>query len=96
MTKKEYILKMIDLIKDIFPPAKDLKILIQGDVVSDEMINTLVVMLKEVRQAITDEAEKAKLDKSIEFMNKLKASEATEHIQDEKKLKELEEIFNSI
>lgn len=87
---------MLDLIKDIFPPAQDLTILIEGNVVSDGMIDTLVTMLKEVRETITDEAQKAKLDQSIEFMNKLKAVEAEEHIKDEQKLKELEDIFKSI
>lgn len=87
---------MLDVIQDIFPPAQDLKILVAGDVVGDEMIDTLVTMLKEVRETITDEAEKEKIDTSIEFMEKLKATEATEHIQDEQKLKELENIFKSI
>ena len=96
MTKKEYILKMLDMIKDIFPPAQDLKVLVEGDVVSDQMIDTLVAMLKEVREAITDEIQKAKLDKSIEFMNKLKAVEEAEHVKDEQKLKELEDIFKNI
>jgi hypothetical protein len=96
MTKKDYILKMLDMIKDIFPPALDFKVLVEGDVVSDEMIDTLVAMLKEVREAITDEANKAKIDKSIEFMGKLKAVEAAEHMKDEQKLQELEEIFKSI
>ena len=96
MTKKQYILKMLDMIKDIFPPAQDFKVLVEGDVVSDEMIDTLVAMLKEVREAITDEANKTKIDKSIEFMDKLKAVEAAEHTKDEQKLRELEEIFKSI
>lgn len=96
MTKKQYILTMLDMIQDIFPPAQDLKVLVEGDVVSDEMINTLVAMLKEVREAITDEAGKAKLDKSIEFMTKIKWVEAAEHIKDEQRMKELEDIFKSI
>jgi len=96
MTKKDYILKMLELIKDIFPPAQDLKVLVAGDVVSDGMIDTLVSMLKEVRETITVEAEKAKLDKSIEFMNQLKVTEAVDHVQDENKLKELENLFKNI
>ena len=87
---------MLDMIQDIFPQAEDFRILVEGDVVSDEMIDTLVAMLKEVREVITDEANKAKIDKSIEFMDKLKAVEAAEHIKDEQKLQELEEIFKSI
>ena len=60
------------------------------------MIDTLVSMLKEVRETITVEAEKAKLDKSIEFMNQLKVTEAVDHVQDENKLKELENLFKNI
>jgi len=96
MSKKEYILTMLDLIQDIFPPAQDLKVLVAGDVVSDQMIDTLVTMLQEVREVISDEANKAKMDTSIAIMQKLKDTEAADHIQDEEKLKELEELFQSI
>ena len=96
MTKKDYILKMLDMIKDIFPPAQDLRALVEGGVVNDQMIDTLTAMIKEIKKVISDEAQKLRLDKSIEFMDKLKAVEAAEHIKDEQKLQELEEIFKSI
>lgn len=96
MTKKEYILKMLDLIKDIFPPAKDFKVLVEGDVVGDEMIDTLVAMLKEVRASITDLAQQEKLDKSVDFLEKLKQVEVAEHAKDTERLKELEELFKTI
>lgn len=87
---------MLELIKDIFPIAKDFQVIVEGDVASNEMIDTLVAMLQEIRASITDEAQRAKLDKSIEFMNKLKSAELAEHEKDEQKLKELEDIFKSI
>lgn len=96
MTKKDYILKMLDMIKDIFPPAQDLRALVEGGVVNDQMIDTLTAMIKEIKKVISDEAQKLRLDKSIEFMDKLKAVEAAEHIKDEQKLQELEAIFKSI
>lgn len=87
---------MLDLIKDIFPPAHDLTILIEKDVVSNEMINTLITLLQEVRETITNEMQKAKLGTSIEFMEKLKATELEKHGNDEQRLQELENMFKSI
>ncbi len=96
MTKKEYILKMLDLIKDIFPLAADIKVLVEWDVVSDELIDTLTDMLKEVRESITDIAEKEKLQKSADFLSQLKVTELEGQKKDAERIKQLEELFNSI
>ena len=89
-------LKILELIKDIFPPAKDFKTLVEGDNLNNEMTNVLLAMLKEVSTSIADTADKTKIDKSIEFINKVKAQELAEHTKDEQKLKELEDMFNQI
>lgn len=96
MTNKEYMLKVLDLIKDIFPPAKDFRTLVEGDNLSEEMTNVLLAMLKEVSASIANMADKTKIDKSIEFINKVKAQELVQHTKDEQKLKELEDMFNQI
>lgn len=96
MTNKEYMLKVLDLIKDIFPPAKDFQILVEWDNLGEEMTNVLLAMLKEVSTSIANTADKSKVDKSIEFINKIRAQELTEHTKDEQKVKELEDMFNQI
>jgi CO dehydrogenase/acetyl-CoA synthase epsilon subunit len=96
MTNKEYMLKVLDLIKDIFPPAKDFQMLVEGDMLSEEMSEILLAMLKEVSASMADISDKAKLDKSIEFINRIKAQELAQHTKDEQELKGLEEMFNQI
>lgn len=96
MTKTQYIIKMLDAIKDIFPIGQDFKLLLETNALSDEMIETLLTMLKAVRETITDQAQQQKIDNSLAFMDKLKAIEAEEHTKDEQKIKELETYFTTI
>ena len=96
MTNKEYMIKVLDLLQDIFPPAKDFKTLVEGDDLNEEMTNVLLTMLKEVSANIVSAEEKERLDKSIEFINKIKAQELTQQTKDEQEVKELEDIFNKI
>lgn len=96
MTKTQYIIKMLDAIKDIFPIGQDFKLLLETNALSDEMIETLFTMLKAVRETITDQAQQQKIDNSLAFMDKLKAIEAGEHTKDEQKIKELETYFTTI
>jgi hypothetical protein len=96
MTKTQYIIKMLDAIKDIFPIGQDFKLLLETNALSDEMIETLLTMLKAVRETITDQAQQQKIDNSLAFMDKLKAIEAEEHTKDEQKIKELETYFTTL
>jgi len=89
-------LKVLDLIQDIFPPAKDFKVLLEEDILSQEMINTLLSMLKEVSTEIANMQDKERLDKSIAFIHKITAQEQAEQSKDEQKLKELEAMFDQI
>lgn len=87
---------MLDAIKDIFPIGQDFKLLLETNALSDEMIETLLTMLKAVRETITDQAQQQKIDNSLAFMDKLKAIEAEEHTKDEQKIKELETYFTTL
>lgn len=96
MTKEEYICKLLESIQDIFPVGKDFILLIKENALSDEMIDTLVTMLKEVRETVTDAAQKQKMEKTLEYIDQIKSMEQTDHHQDETKIQELEQFFTTL
>lgn len=96
MTKKEYIIKMLDALKDINPITKDMKTIVEADAASDEMIETLIAMLKDIRETITDSIQQQKIDKGIDVLEKIKKLEEAEHIKDEADIAALEQIINNL
>ncbi|MFA5748254.1 MAG: hypothetical protein WC872_04065 [Candidatus Absconditabacterales bacterium] len=96
MSKKEYILKMLESLDGILPIANDLKVLVEGDVVSDELIDTLIDMFKEINTSIIDIDKKEKIGKSISFLEKLKQVEVDQYQKDDQRVKEIENMFSSI
>lgn len=96
MNKKEYILMLLNAIQDIAPIAKDMKIIVEKDAVSDEMIDTFVAMLYEVRQKITDSAQQEKLDKTTQILNKIRSLEEAQHQKDEERTQEIESMIQDL
>ncbi len=87
---------LLNAIQDIVPIAKDMKIIVEKDGVSDEMINTFVAMLQEVRQNITDIAQQQKLDKTANILNKIRSLEEAQHQKDEEKTQEIETMIQEM
>jgi hypothetical protein len=97
MTKKEYILKLLDNIdSSIFTMADDIKALIQTDNISDGFIDMLIDMFKQAVHNTTDRLEQAKLQKGISFLTALKEQEHQSDINDQKDIDELESLLATI
>lgn len=97
MTKKEYILKLLDNIdSSIFTMADDIKALIQTDNISDGFIDMLVEMFTQAVHNTTDKLEQAKLQKGISFLTALKEQEHQSDINDQKDIDELESLLATI
>jgi hypothetical protein len=82
MTKKEYILKILDATMEYFPLARGLKILIASEALDDTVIDTLINVLNQTIDGVNDIVTKNKLQKSKEFLEKLKSIELESHQQD--------------
>ena len=93
MTKKEYILKMLDGLKDSRPMAAGLKLLVEKDVLAAGLIDRLTEIFKNAINTVTDKTQKEKLQKGADFLEKLKAVEAEQHEQEEKELQELDKML---
>jgi len=96
MSKKEYILKVLDATMEYFPLARGLKILINGDALDDTTIDTLVNILTKTIDEISDGEAKRKLQKSKEFLEKLKAIEQESNLKDEKSIEMLDDMLKNI
>jgi hypothetical protein len=96
MTKKEYILKVLDATIDYFPLARGLKILVNTEALDDVAIENIVNILSNTIHEINDGETKIKLQKSRDFLEKLKNIEKESNLQDKKTLKILDTMIEQI
>jgi hypothetical protein len=96
MTKKEYILKILDATMEYFPLAKGLKILVSNDALGETTIDMLVDALTKTIDEVNDNKARNKLQKSKEFLERLKTIEEESHLNDEKSIAMLDDMVNNI
>ncbi len=97
MSKSEYLLKFLSTMdKATLPITDDLIFLIQSNQVSDELIDSLVMMVKDTINSTKDELEKEKLQKSLTFLTKLQHAEQTSKLQDKADIDELESLLENM
>ncbi len=75
MTKKEYVITVLDKLLTDWPAAAWLKVLIKKDLLDDAILNSIVGTLQEAVHNIWDKIKSKKLQKSIVIMNKIKQAE---------------------
>jgi len=97
MTKKDYLLKLLSALSvDIFPAKDDLVYLIQQDKFDDTFLDTLFDMFSSYVKSVNDWAIKQQLEKSIQFVQKLKSIEAEDKIHDQKDIDELDTMLSTM
>ena len=96
MTKKEYILKILDALMGSWPLARGLKILVEGDALDENTVQKIVDIFAKTIDEIQDSKDKEKLIKSKNALEKLKQIEQEQHLRDEKSLGELDKMIEAI
>jgi hypothetical protein len=96
MTKKEYILKVLDALIGYWPLARGLRILIDGNALNDKTIDSLVDIFAKTIDGLQDNEAKQKLQKSKNVIEKLKKIEREQHLQDKESLDELDTMIKDI
>ena len=96
MSKKDYILKIMDALMDSWPLARGIKILVEGNALDDATIDGLIDIFSKAIKGINDNETKQKLQRSKDVLEKLKAIEREQHLRDEKSLEELDEMIKEI
>jgi len=96
MTKKDYILKVLDALTGIWPLARGLKILVENNELDDNTTNTLVdVFSATINEILTTEA-KEKLQKSKDILEKIKTIEREQHNKDQKEVENLDIMLQAL
>ena len=96
MTKKEYILKILEALTGYWPLARGLKILVNGNALDDKTINSLVDIFAKIIDTLEDGEAKEKLQKSKNILEKLQKIEQEQHLRDQKSLHELDTMMKQI
>lgn len=96
MTKKDYIIKVLDALMGTRPLARGLKILIDGNALDDNTIDSLVDIFAKTIESLQDGEAKEKLQKSQKVLQKLQAIEREQHQQDEAILHNLDQMIKEI
>lgn len=97
MTKKDYLVKLLSALSvDIFPAKDDLMYLVQQDKLDDSFLDILFDMFSSYVKSVNDWVIKSQLEKSIQFVQKLKSIEAEDKIHDQKDIDELDTMLSTM
>ena len=95
MTKKEYILAVIDTFPD-WEMWRWIKAMVQNNQLDERTINMLVIILNNAMDKITTAVKESKLIEKIDARNNLNEQKEAQAKQDEETLKELDSKLNDI
>lgn len=96
MDKKEYILRMLDILQNTWPLARWLRLLVESNNVNDNIIDILINTFQETIKNIQDNIIKDKLKNASSFLQELKQKEIEEKVNDEADIAKLEELLANI
>ncbi|MEI6426172.1 MAG: hypothetical protein WCO66_02345 [Candidatus Absconditabacteria bacterium] len=96
MDKKQYIIQVLDTIKDDWIPAHGLLILAKEGMLSNSILDVLVVMLQASINQATDEITRNKLIEAQTIFSQIKEAEAQSRVLDNQDMAVLEAEIASI
>jgi hypothetical protein len=96
MDKKKYVIKILELIRDSFPLADWLILLIKNHGISDELLDSLISSFEKSLGEIEDEEIKSRISKSKDFLEELKKQELEDKQKDHEDIQKLEDMINNI
>ena len=95
MTKKEYLLKILEQLESIRDLAKWMKILVEQWHLWDDILDILIEAVQWAVSTAKSEVDKQKLEKWLDALQKMKQMEQESKMQDEKDLAELDSLIDS-
>jgi preprotein translocase subunit SecB len=96
MSKKEFLLALLEKFQDDWLPAVGLKALIEANQLDDNNIDAIINLFQKAAAEVTNESLKVKLQKGIISLEHLKEMEIQARIQEEGDLRKLEEMLASM
>ena len=95
MTKKEYILAVIDALPD-WEMWRWIKAMVQNDQLEDEALDKLVIIFKKAMDKITDVIQENKMVETIRAMESFDKQKEEQAKKDAESLEELDSKLNDI
>ena len=95
MTKKEYILAVIDALPD-WEMWRWIKAMVENDQLEEHTINMLVIILKKAMDKITATIKENKMIETIQAMENFDKQKQKQATEDAKTLKDLDSKLNNL
>ena len=95
MTKKEYLIKILDNLESVRDLASGLKIVVEQWALWDDVLDTLIESVESGSHSARSEVVKLKMKKWLDVLTKMKQMEEQSAMQDEKELEELDKLIDS-
>ena len=95
MTKKEYLLKILEQLEPIWELAPGLKILVEQWALWDDVLDTLIWAVESGIHSARSEAAKLKMKKWLDALERMKQIEKHSALQDQKDLEELDKLIDN-
>lgn len=96
MTKKDYLIKILENLESIWDLAPGLKILVEQWALWDDTLNTLISAVESGIHSARSEVAKLKMKKWLDALDKMKQIEKQSAMQDEKELMELDKLIDGL
>lgn len=93
MTKKEYLLKILEQLEPIWDLASGMKVLVQYWALWDDVLDALIWAVESGIHTASSEAAKVKMKKWLDALERMRQMEQQSALQDEKQLAELDKMI---
>lgn len=95
MDKRQYVLKVLSVMKDTRPIAEGLSYLVEKNDFDDKILDVLVQVLQYSIQQTTNIIEKEKLEKAQDMFQKIRQAETEQNKIDQQDTQKLEQMINN-
>ena len=96
MTKKEYLLKILENLESVWDLASGLKVVVEQWALWDDVLDTLIESVESGSHSARSEVVKLKMKKWLDALEKMKQMEEQSAMQDEKELEDLDKLIDSL
>lgn len=96
MTKKEYLLRILEQLESVWDLAPGLKVVVEQWALWDDVLDVLIESVESGIHSARSEVAKAKMKKWLDALERMKQMEEKSALQDEKELAELDNLINDL
>lgn len=95
MTKKEYLVKILEKLESVWDAASALKTVVKEWALWDDVIDVLITAVESGIHSVKSEVARIKMKKWLDSLERMKQMEKQSSLQDEKELTELDNLINN-